>query len=465
MRFHGEHIVPYNETDALILHALPEATVYAVGGRVRDEVLIELGRHVEQDATPDYLVTGLSLEKVIEGLRPLGRAELVGASFGVIKLAMPHGSADIALPRRERSVGTHHRDFDVEVGPQIPLEDDLSRRDFRMNMMARDLRTNALIDPFGGRHDLRQGRLDALHASAFVEDPLRVLRGAQFAARFELTPTPATMDAMRAAADLIPTVAPERIAEELTKLLKRARRPSVGFELLREASALHHILPELMEGWQVEQNEYHKYTVYYHSLEACDHAEPDLVIRLAALLHDVGKPRTKEGPHFYRHEFVGEEMARAALTRLRLSSDIVERVCALVAYHMYNTDDGLTDAAIRRFIRRVKAERVGELFAVRHADVAASGLVPRDEAEQARFEQRVYAEIAKAPPFGVRDLAIDGADVIAVMRELKLVGEDYAGDARVGAALKHCLEFVLDDPQKNDAAGLRDIVRNFFVSG
>lgn len=466
MTFHVEHHgVPQDEIDQQLTAALPQAGVYAVGGRVRDEVLSELGRPIHRKPNLDYLVTGLTLEEIIKDLRPLGHAELVGSSFGVIKLATHGNTVDIALPRRERSVGVHHRDFDVQFGPDVPLEDDLARRDFRVNMMARDLRTGQIIDPFGGREDLVHSRLDALRTEAFVEDPLRVLRGAQFAARFNLTPTPFTLEAMRAASDLIPSVAAERIAEELTKLLEGADRPSIGFELLREVSVLHHILPELMEGWQVDQNEFHRHTVYYHSLECCDRAPAELGLRLAALLHDIGKPRTKEGPHFYRHEFVGEEMARAALQRLRFSSDLVNRVCNLIANHMYKSDDAMTEAAIRRFIRRVKVEHITDLFALRHADVEASGLPPRDSAMQERFEHRVFAVLEAKPPFGIADLAIDGGDVIAVMRELGLAGDDFKGDARVGAVLKHCLEQVLDDPQKNDEETLMRIVRSYFSGG
>ncbi len=460
LSFHVES-VPQNEIDSDLLRVLQKGTLYAVGGRVRDEMLAAMGRSVASEQNLDYLVTGLSLDELLAALKPVGRAELVGSSFGVVKLAIHDETIDIALPRRERSVGVHHRDFEVEFGADVPLEDDLARRDFRINMMARDLRTGAVLDPFGGRADLEHARLDVLRAEAFVEDPLRVLRGAQFAARFDLTPTPRTLDAMRAAADLIPSVAPERVAEELGKLLRLAQRPSVGFELLREVSALHHVLPELMEGWQVEQNEYHRYTVYYHSLEACDHAPKDVTLRLAALLHDVGKPRTKEGPHFYRHESVGASMAREALARLRFSGETIDRVTHLVANHMYNSGDELTDPAIRRFINRVGRDAIEPLFALRHADVIASGLVPRDEAQQARFEARVHAELDAKRPFGVKDLAIGGADVIAVMRELGVADDAFQGDARVGAALKHCLETVLDDPSANESSALRAVVRTF----
>lgn len=460
--------VPHNEIDAALLSKLHRGGLYAVGGRVRDEVLVELGRaHLDDEPNLDYLVTGLTVDEVIRAVAPLGPADFVGASFGVIKLSTHGRIVDIALPRTERSTGTHHREFDVRFGPEVPIEDDLARRDFRMNMMARDLRTGAIVDPFGGRDDLEHGRLDALTPDAFVEDPLRVLRGAQFAARFGVAATPRTLDAMRAASDLISTVAAERVAEELTKLLVKAERPSVGFELLREVSALHHVLPELMEGWQVEQNEFHAHTVYYHSLYACDFAERherkrDLDVRLAALLHDVGKPRTKEGPHFYRHEQVGEQIVRDALTRLRFSSDLVDRVCRLVLNHMYVTDDSLTDAAIRRFIRRVRPDLVDDLFALRHADVLASGLEPRDEEQQRRFERRVHDELARRPPFGVKDLAIGGAELIDEMRALGLVGAGFTGDERVGKALAYCLEHVLDDPRVNEPAALRALVRRYF---
>ena len=473
-KFHVERVpqnVPHNEIDAAILAALPTGGVFAVGGRVRDEVLAELGRHnLDEVPNLDYLVTGLSVEKIIESLAPFGAADFVGASFGVIKFSTHGEIVDIALPRRERSTGTHHRDFDVEFGPDIAIEDDLARRDFRMNMMARDLRTGEIVDPYGGREDLTNSRLDALTSVAFIEDPLRVLRGAQFAARFGLVPTQSTLTAMREASDLIATVAAERVCEELTKLIVKSQRPSVGFELLREVSALHHVLPELVEGWNVEQNEFHAYTVYYHSLACCDLAEQDerprdLAVRLAALLHDVGKPRTKEGPHFYRHEQVGEQMAREALSRLRFAGDVVDRVCMLIANHMYQSDDSLSDAAIRRFIRRIRLELVEDQFKLRHADVLASGLEPRDEEQQRRFELRVRDEVQRRPPFGIKDLAIGGEEVIEEMQALGIVGPDFKGDERVGKALAHCLEQVLDDPRRNNPATLRQIVRAYFTAG
>jgi putative nucleotidyltransferase with HDIG domain len=450
------------EIEEILVSALPEAGIYAVGGSVRDAVLAELGRTQPKQPDLDYLVTGVRLEELLKRLAAHGRAELVGASFGVVKFARGTITVDVALPRRERSTGPHHREFVIESSPEIPLEEDLSRRDFRVNMLARNVRTGEIVDPYGGGADLEFRRLDALREAAFEEDPLRILRGAQFAARFELQPTPATLAAMRAAAELVPTVAPERIADELVKLLTLAPQPSVGLELLRESGALVYVMPELLEGWEIEQNQYHAYTVYYHSLRAVDEAAPELTLRLAALLHDVGKPRTKEGRHFYGHQQVGEQMARAMLERLRFPGDTIDRVCKLILNHMYATADVITDAGIRRFIKRVGPTNLADLFALRHADIYASGIPPHDGGENERFEARVSAALKAGHALTVNDLKIAGEDVIAIMRELGLAAEDFRGDERVGAALRMCLEEVLDDPARNEPETLRGLVRSFF---
>ncbi|MBV8280729.1 MAG: HD domain-containing protein [Candidatus Eremiobacteraeota bacterium] len=451
------------ETETLLLTVLPEAGVYAVGGSVRDAVLAELGRPQARQPDHDYLVTGLALQTILDRLAKHGGVEVVGASFGVIKFTRAERTVDIALPRRESSTGPHHRDFQIESAPDVPLEEDLARRDFRMNMMARDLRSGAIVDPYGGRTDLEYSRLDTLRQQAFEEDPLRILRGAQFAARFGLAPTAAVLAAMRGAADRVPTVAAERVADEVEKLLTLAERPSVGIELLRESGALAYVMPELLEGWQIEQNQFHAYSVYEHALHAVDAAPPDLVLRLAALLHDVGKPRTKEGPHFYGHQQVGEAMARSLLTRLRFGGDVIERVARLIANHMYSTADVITDAGVRRFIRRVGRANVGDLFALRRADIVASGLPPHDGGENQRFEARVAAMLGTAPPLDVSDLRINGDDVIAIMRESGLADASFRGDDRVGATLRACLEEVLEDPARNERETLLQAARRFLA--
>jgi tRNA nucleotidyltransferase (CCA-adding enzyme) len=411
----------------------------------------------------DYVVTGVPAADLEERLRHLGRVDLVGASFAVFKVTFDGRTVDVALPRRERSIGTGHRDFAVESGPEIPLTDDLSRRDFRMNMIARALPSGEIVDPYDGAQDIRARRIDILTPRTFEEDPLRMLRAAQFAARLRYALSEQTRSAMRAAAPLVQSVSAERIADEFTKLLVQAPKPSVGFELLHQTGVLAHVWPELLEGVGVEQNEWHAYHVYRHNLETLDSVPPgDLVLRLAALLHDVGKPRTKDGPHFYRHEQVGADMTHAMLERLRFSNEVVETAEHLVRQHMYVADPDLSDAAIRRFIRRIGIAHLDRQFALRAADIAGSGLPKRDDSNE-RFQARVYAEVARKPPFSVKDLRIDGGAVIDTMVRMAVVPAGYRGDRRVGEALQHLFEQVTEQPERNEPATLRALLEQFLA--
>ena len=450
--------------DGVLSDVLPPGTLYAVGGRVRDEVRREVEDASIAIKDLDYVVAGVPLDDLRRRLETVGRVDLVGSAFAVLKVTIDGQTVDVALPRREKSTGPGHRDFDVQSGPDVPLEDDLARRDFRINMMARSLPAGELIDPYGGRGDIVARRIDVLHAHAFVEDPLRVLRAAQFSARFAYDVTPATRAAMESAAELVASVSPERICDELLKLFERAVKPSIGLELLRETGALAYVWPELIEGVGVEQNEWHAYDVWRHNLETVDATPPgDTVLRLAALLHDVGKPRTKDGPHFYRHELVGADMAREMLRRLRFPGETQHVVSHLVRHHMYNQDPNLTDAAVRRFIRRIGPELLERQFAIRRADIAGSGMPKRDHSNEA-FEERVWEEVARRPPFSVADLAIGGADVIAAMVRARIAPADFRGDARVGRVLRWVFEQVTDVPERNSRETLVALVDDFLRS-
>jgi len=440
--------------DERLASVLPKGALYAVGGRVRDEVRERLQNEQIPVKDFDYVVTGVPFEDLRERLERAGRVDLVGASFAVFKVTFDGTTVDVGLPRRERSTGTGHRAFEVEGGPEVPLEDDLGRRDFRMNAMARALPSGELVDPYHGEEDVRARRIDVITERAFEEDPLRMLRAAQFAARFEYALTPRTLAAMRAAAPLVATVSGERVAEELTKLLARAHKPSIGLEILRETGVLAVLCPELVEGVGVEQNEWHAYDVWRHSLETMDAApREDLVLRLAALLHDVGKPRAKEGPHFYRHEQIGAEMTLEMLRRLRFSNEVADTTAHLVRSHMYSADPELSDAALRRAIRRVGVEHLGRQFALRHADIAGSGLPKRDDSNE-RFEARVWEEVARKPAFSIADLAIGGDDVIAAMIDSGVAPSGFRGDARVGELLRVLFEQVTEQPQRNERQSL-----------
>jgi tRNA nucleotidyltransferase (CCA-adding enzyme) len=446
--------------DRHLAAALPPGSLFAVGGRVRDEIRAAVEGVAAPASDSDYVVVGLTTEALIDRLGRLGRVDVVGASFSVLKLTADGQTVDVATPRRERSVGVGHRDFEVESGALISLEDDLGRRDFRMNMLARAIPSGEVIDPFGGEADIRARQIDILKPQSFDEDPLRMLRAAQFSARLGFGVTPATRAAMLAAAPLVATVSPERVRDEFGKLLK-ANEPSVGLKLLEETGVLGFLWPELIEGVGVEQNEWHAYDVWKHSLSTLD-ATPtgDPILRLSALFHDVGKPRTKQGQHFYRHEIVGSEMARAMLERFRFPHDVVKATEHLVRQHMYAADSGLSDAALRRFIRRVGPENIERLFALRHADIRGSGLPKRNGANEA-FEERVRAEIARKPAFSLRELALDGDDVIAALVRRGDAPPDFKGDKRVGAALQWLFEQVTDEPERNERTLLLRILERY----
>jgi poly(A) polymerase/tRNA nucleotidyltransferase (CCA-adding enzyme) len=444
--------------DRALAAALPPGTLYAVGGRVRDELRAQFEGVAFVAKDLDYVAAGLSLDDLVGRLQQVGRTELVGASFAVVKCSLGGRTVDVALPRREQSTGAGHRDFAVESGVTVPLEEDLARRDFRMNMLARALPGGEIVDPYGGAADIAARRIDILKPAAFEEDPLRMLRACQFAARFEYALTDGTFAAIREAAPLVATVSAERVHDELTKLMS-APRPSIGFELMRTSGLLGFILPEIAEGWGVEQNEWHAYDVYNHTLATLDAAPAsDQVVRLAALLHDVAKPNTKDGPHFYRHEILGEEMAREILGRLRFSNEEIDAVASLVRNHMYAADPGLSDGTLRRFVRRIGAQYLERQFALRAADVVGSGLPKRSDANE-RFEERVRALLALRPPLAVTDLAISGDDVIAELVARGLLPKSSRGGPLVGSLLREALEYVTDDPTRNERGVLLEFVR------
>ena len=450
--------------DRVLVEALAPGIVYSVGGRVRDELRAETSTEVAAPKDLDYVVTGLTIEDLTARLRAVGKLDIVGASFAVVKFRHQAGEADIALPRREQSTGVGHKDFAITSGPGIPIEDDLGRRDFRMNMIARRLSDGVIVDPYGGVADIAACSIDIVTPQTFAEDPLRMLRAAQFAARFGFTLSEETRAAMTAGAAQVTTVSPERIGEEMAKLFAGAGAPSVGLEILRETGVLAHIWPEVLEGVGVDQNEWHAYDVYRHNLETVDATPPgDVTLRLAALLHDVGKPRTKDGPHFYRHEHVGADLIPAMLARLRLPNETVETVSHLVRQHMYRADPHLAPRAIRRFIQRIGPDHLDRLFALRAADVIGSGMPKRDDSNE-QFQARVAEILAEAPPFTVKDLNITGEDIIALLIHHNQAPPDFRGDPRVGKILATLFESVTDDPTRNTTPQLQSEATTIITS-
>jgi len=444
---------------AWLADLLAEGEVYEVGGSVRDRLLAGQSQTVVVRKDRDYLVRRIPLDCLQRVLRRHGAVSLVGRSFGVIKFTAlvqePDAPVtyDIALPRAERSTGVGHTDFAVDFDPELPVETDLKRRDFTINALAVNCATEEVVDPTGGRADLEDHILRMVFPAAFVEDPLRILRGAQFAARFHLAIEPATYAAMQEAADLVGTVSAERIAEELNKLLTMADKPSVGFRILQDLGALRHFLPELAETVDVDQpGGYHAYNVFEHSLYTVDSAAPRLALRWACLLHDINKPQCKqvEGDKatFYGHDKRGARTARRLLARLRYPNDFADQVARLIDRHMFTTN--VSDKGVRRLIRAVGPDLVHDLLDLRRADVIAQGKGGcTDDVDE--LEGRITEEINRKSPFGLKDLAVDGNDLIA---ELSITP-----GPQIGWVLASLLESVLDDPLSNTRETLLSLAR------
>lgn len=453
-----------NQTLAPYLGALKKAgaEIYEVGGPVRDRLMgLELKDH-------DYLIRHLTVRQIQEVLRIYGQVTLIGRSFGVIKFTPFQDrrvQIDFVLPRSEKSTGIGHRDFDVDFDPELPVEADLGRRDFTVNAMARELVSGKLIDPFNGQGDLKTRTLRQVFPEAFAEDPLRLMRGIQFAARFDLTVEEKTAQSMCEHAKLIATVSPERIAEELKKLMS-APAPSKGFILMQEYGLLDHILPQLGALIGIKQDKQPGDDVFMHTLRALDAARSDksidnvgdLDLMFAVLLHDIGKARTSRyHPEakrvvFFGHQIASVRMARKWMEHMRTATIGVDadRVCKLIEHHMFETKAYFTDKAIRRFVSKVGPDMVFMLLDLRLAD-NRGGKHPSAIKGVLRLRKRIREELERKPAFGPRDLAIDGHDIMkAGVKE----------GPQIGKILSQLVELVLDSPELNTREQLLALVDN-----
>lgn len=345
------------------------------------------------------------------------------------------------------------------------LEEDLSRRDFTMNAVGYDPSTGELRDPFGGREDMAARRIRAVGdaEARFREDGLRPLRAVRQAAQLEFDIDPPTRDAIRPTLDVVRKVSAERVRDEMLKLLG-ARRPSRGIELMRVTGLLEVVLPELLESYGVTQNRFHKHDVYAHTLAVVDATEGDAITRLGALLHDIGKPRARQpregapGEYsFFKHEYVGAEMAEEVCRRWKLSNADRERVVAMVAHHMFFYTPEWTDGTVRRFVRKVGPDILPRLFALREGDIAGRGFEEDPESELGELRRRIAAVAAEDAAMRVSDLALDGRDVMRIL--------DIPPSRAIGVLLERLLERVLDDPALNNAADLERVLRELAATG
>lgn len=345
------------------------------------------------------------------------------------------------------------------------LEEDLSRRDFTMNAIGYDPVSGVLTDPFDGRRDLALRRIRAVGdpEQRFREDGLRPMRAVRQAAQLEFDIDPPTLGAIPRVIDVFRRVSAERIRDEMLKLLA-APRPSAAIEIMRTTGLLAEVLPELLESVGLTQNRFHKHDVYGHTLAVVDATRGDALTRLGALLHDIGKPRARQpregapGEYsFFKHEYVGAEMADAVCRRWKLPNADRERVVAMVVHHMFFYSPDWTDGTVRRFVRRVGPELVPALFALREGDVAGRGFGEDPEGELAELRRRIGEVSAADAALRVSDLALDGRDVMRILA--------IRPGRSVGVILERLLDAVLDDPALNTPEGLEALVRELAARG
>ena len=326
------------------------------------------------------------------------------------------------------------------------IEEDLAHRDFTFNAMAYDIINKRIIDPFEGKQDIKKKLVRAVlnPIERFDEDPLRMMRAIRFSLELGYAIDTETLIAINSMAEAIDSVAKERIRDELLKILM-VSRPSTGFNLMRKSGLLKRILPELMEGYRKRQNNYHKYTIYRHTMETVDSIEGDPVLRLSALFHDIAKPWVRKKING-RWRFFGHATASAGLTkeimmRLKFSNDRIARVTGLVSNHMFDYKQELSDKAMRRFIKRVGADSVDDLIALRKADDLAHGWGRDFEKDIEEFKNRIDSQIKKSYPFTISDLAVNGHDVMKV--------KGLKSGPKVGQTLHQLLELVIEKPEHN----------------
>lgn len=411
---------------------------YLVGGMVRDALLGEILKDID-----------LAVSKPPEEVQALLEKE----NFRVIETGIEHGTITVLAGDESVELTTFRkpsRRLETEYGSTI--EEDLSGRDFTINAIAFDPTTQSFIDPFSGLEHLEKNKLLAVGnpLERFEEDPLRLLRMIRFGEASGRDVEPATGDAARVFAPSIREVSIERIRQELIGILL-APYPDAGIQALLNYELLHYVVPELSASVGFEQNEWHLHDVFDHTLWVLERSEPDALLRVACLLHDIGKPETlsedEKGRHFYNHEHVGAEMAEEFLRRLKFSKQDTKDITALVKNHMRPLDCG--PAGVRRVMRDL-GDQFDRWLLLKRAD--APPVMPEEEFEAmyTNFVQLVEKERSRleGPAYG--QLALSGSDLLEL---------GFQEGPEVGRALSMCEEAVIEDPEKNNRDDLLKIVK------
>jgi tRNA nucleotidyltransferase (CCA-adding enzyme) len=421
---------------------------FLVGGCVRDLVLglTPKDYDVATDATPDQ----------VEGA--FRRVVPTGKQHGTVTVLTDSLSVEVTTFRSEGTYLDARRPSEVKFHGSI--EDDLSRRDFTINAMAFDPLANDLRDPFGGQRDLAAKVIRGVGepVERFLEDGLRPLRAVRFATVLDFELEQRTAEAIPRAMESFRKVAAERVREEFCKLLLSSH-PARGLKLLQTTGLLRTFLPELLEGVGQLQSEEYTSDVFEHAVATVEATPPELELRLAALLHDVAKPRVarrrSDGAFdFPGHEILGESMSTEVLERLKSPRKTIEAVANLVRHHLVGSLQPASDAELRRFAAKVGAANVEAHLLLAEANRIGKGKAADAELERLRMlEARIRAVLARRPALTVQSLALDGNEIMQIL--------GVGPSPLVGEATRFLLGRVLDDPALNSAPALSELLREW----
>ena len=422
---------------------------YLVGGAVRDIFLNKEASDwdVTTNATPQDVI------KLFKFVVPTGIA---------------HGTVTVHFMKKEIEVTTFRTESDYTDGRHpdkvtyaATIEEDLSRRDFTMNAIAINLADGKIVDPFGGRHDIKKKCIKTVGNAheRFMEDGLRPVRALRFASKLNFSIEKHTYSEVfkEEIQKKVTSISIERFRDEFIKMLE-SEKPSKGLKLMEETGILKLFIPELTECRNCIQNDdrgYHIFDVLDHLFYACDGAPKDnIIVRIAALFHDIGKPaarteRIENGLkifNFYNHEIHSEKITRKIMIRLKFSNNQIDKVCHLIKNHMFHYTPDWTDAAVRRFLVRVGSENISDLIDLRLSDMYGKYNQPvriHDSAACAlliELNDRIKTIEAKKQALSLKDLAVNGKDLIAA---------GIPAGKQLGEILNALFEAVLEDPEMN----------------
>lgn len=419
---------------------------YVVGGCVRDLLMGQTPKDwdITTNARPDDILAIFPGSKYENNF---------GTVLWPVHLIDSTPVLEITTYRSESDYNDHRHPSQIVFEDE--LENDLSRRDFTINAMAMD-QAGEIIDYYGGQKDINQKIIRTVGEpfDRFKEDALRLLRAIRFSCHLGFTIEPKTERAMIKLAGSIKFVANERIRDELVKIIASPRAYE-GLKKLHDTKLLQYILPELEEGYGVEQNHHHIYTVFEHNLLSLKHCpSQDYLVRLAALLHDIGKTRAKKiikgQTTFYNHEYISAKLTSKIMTRLRFSNQEIDRVVNLVRNHMFYYNVGeVTEASVRRLIAKTGQQNLADLIDLRIADRLGSGTA-KAKPYKLRHLEYMFDKV-RHDPVSVKMLKINGTDL---MNKFKL-----KPGPQIGAILDVILADVIEKPQLNEPTALLELAK------